>query len=105
MMSKIEDALNQKLNLILEDLKSLVIMIRDQSPQLRLNAGVRKIFADKKAAVDKAVAALNDKEKDWLDREYQKWFNTEIMPAYQEKIEKLKGMHISPEEARRMFGI
>jgi hypothetical protein len=67
---------------ILEDLKSLVLMIRDDGEKLRSDKAFRDNLKQKHLELNKYMEELNSCDADWFNTEYGKWHKKEIMPCW-----------------------
>jgi len=67
---------------ILEDLKGLVLMFRDNGDKFRSDEIFRNDLEQKRLKLTKELEELNSCDADWFNTEYGKWHKKEIMPCW-----------------------
>ena len=66
---------------VLNDLKELVIALRDNSEKLRSDPVFAAGWLSKQKSVSLEASRLNSCDASWLNDEYGEWFRQEIEPA------------------------
>lgn len=65
---------------ILKILKDLIISLKKDDKKIKEDELYRKEWQRRQQEVGIAIKKLNPADKQWLDIEYSKWFNTDIKP-------------------------
>lgn len=68
-----------KIQKILNDLKSLIRFMRQHRNDLNQDQHKQKFLFEQKSLSNR-IDALCDADKDWIDKEYKKWYEKEMLP-------------------------
>ena len=76
--------------IVLQELKGLILFMKEHNLDLVKKPEVRKIFNDKKSHVENLSKKLNSCELGWVDDNYGKFMREKIEPEYKEVIERAR---------------
>lgn len=66
---------------LLEELKKMVLALKNDAEELKKNPELAVEWAKKQAEIGIACRRLNSCDASWLNDEYGKWFRSEVKPA------------------------
>lgn len=88
---KIRQALNAKNERLLNDLKSLILFVKEHRSELNKEQ-YRNKFLNQQSSISKRFDALNDNDREWIEHEYQLWFEKEILPDVKDEMAKVRSI-------------